>query len=124
MSFDLMALSGKKPLTHPQAAGAYQLLCDDPDAWRTLLKPDEAIAAFVEEITTRWPQIDDLPRDQVDFSRWAVAFDLSPAHLISCIGWDSVDEVVPVYVRKALGHGLYVYDPQEDALREPAERST
>ena len=119
MSFDLAVLSGKKPLKQEDAGGIYVQLCEEPDTWSNLLEPDERVAAFVHEITTRWPQIDDVPEEEVDDCPWNVAFDQSPAHAISCIAWSRADEVFPVYVEAALRHALYVYDPQEDNLLAP-----
>jgi len=119
MSFDLAVLSGKKPLSSDGAGEIYAQLCESPGTWPTLLEPDERIDAFVLEITTRWPQIDDVPEEEVDDCPWNIAFDQSPAHAISCISWSRAEEVFPVYVETALRHGLYVYDPQEDRLLVP-----
>jgi hypothetical protein len=121
MSFDLAVLSAKRPL-NPEAVGQiYVQLCEEPDTWATLLEPDERVDAFVTETTTRWPQIDDVPEEEVDDCPWNVAFDQSPAHAISCISWSRAEEVAPVYIEAALRHGLYVYDPQEDRLFAPGK---
>ena len=117
MSFDLAVLSGKRRLTHEDAADAYERLCDEDDP--DVVEPDERIDAFVEEVTGRWPEIDDLPEEEVDDSPWTVALDRSPGHVLATISWDRVDEVAPVVVEVALKHGLHVYDPQEDELHAP-----
>lgn len=80
---------------------------------------DERIEAFVADITARWPQIDDMPEEDVDECPWNVAFDQSPGHVISAIAWSRVEEVVPVFVETAHRHGLLVFDPQADALYAP-----
>lgn len=79
MSYDLVALSGVEPLEADRAADIYHRLCDG-QAWDSLLRQDPNVAAFVKEITRLWPQLDDVPEDEVDASPWSVEFELSPAH--------------------------------------------
>ena len=79
--------------------------------------------AFVAEITARWPQIDDVPDDEVDECPWNVQFDQSPAHVASTIAWSRAEEIHPVYIETARRHGLYVYDPQDDRVYEPVHTS-
>jgi len=112
-------MSGRRPLSREEGGRIYALLGEEP--WDELLEPDERVAAFVREITDRWPQIDDVPEEEVDDCPWAVEFDQSPAHVISCISWSRAEEVFPVYVETALRHGLYVYDPQDERLFAPEE---
>ncbi len=122
MSFDLAVLSGQKRLIPADAGQIYVQLCEEPDTWSDLLEADDRVAAFVDEITARWPQIDDVPEDEVDDCPWNIEFDQSPAHAISCIAWSRAEEVAPVYLEIALRHGLYVYNPQEDKLFAPTRR--
>jgi hypothetical protein len=61
--------------------------------------------------------------DDVDDCPWNVAFDESPAHVITAIAFSRADEVAPVYVDTALRHGLYVYDPQDDKVYRPDSSS-
>ena len=77
----------------------------------------------MKEITALWPQVDDLRGDDVDGSRWSVAFDVSPAHVISAILWAHVDEVVPIYLETALNLGLNVYDPQASLLHSAGQKA-
>jgi hypothetical protein len=119
LSFDLAAFSGTRPLTRERVVDAYVRLSDDPDGWKVLLEADPAVEAFVAEISARWPQIDDVPNDEVDDCPWNVAFDQSTAHVSSAIAFSRADEVAPVYIDAAVRHGLYVYDPQDDKVYAP-----
>src|SRR5258708_3528595 len=118
VSFDLVVLSGAKALDADGAQEIYGHLCDG-EPWDRFLVPDPKIADFVLEITRRWPQVDDIPSDEVDRSPWSVRFDVSPAHVISAMVWSRADDVAPVYIGIALKHGLNVFDPQEGILHSP-----
>lgn len=118
MSFDLVVLSGAEALDANRAHEIYEHLCEG-EPWDRFLLADPKIADFVHEITRSWPQVDDMPPNEVERSPWSVQFDVSPAHVISAIVWSRADEVAPVYVATALKHGLNVFDPQEGMLHSP-----
>jgi hypothetical protein len=118
MSFDLAVFSAAAPLTADEARDVYLRLSDEED-WSQWLKEDARVDRFVSEIRQRWPDINDLPDDEVDDSPWSVGFDVSPAHLIVSFVWSTADQAVPAFIEVALRHGLYVFDPQEDALILP-----
>jgi hypothetical protein len=110
-------MSGKRPLSGEEAGRIYEVLGEEP--WDDRLEPDEGVAAFVREITARWPQIDDVPEDEVDDCPWAVEFDQSPAHVVSAISWSRAEEVFPVYVETALRHGLYSTTGRKRSFSRP-----
>jgi hypothetical protein len=118
MSFDLAVFSAAAPLTADEAREVYLRLSDEDD-WSQWLKEDERVDRFAREIRQRWPDIDDLPEDEVDASPWSVGFDVSPAHMIVSFVWSTADEAVPAFIEMARRHGLYVFDPQEDVLILP-----
>jgi len=122
VSFDLVVLSGAKALDADRAQEIYEHLCEG-EPWDRFLIADPRIADFVHEITRRWPQVDDMPPDEVERSPWSVQFDVSLTHVISAMVWSKADEVAPVYVATALKHGLNVFDPQEGILHSPGMAS-
>lgn len=118
MSYDLVALSGVDPMDADQAADIYHHLSDGR-SWDSLLHPDPNVAAFVKEITRRWPQLDDVPEDEVDMCPWSVELELSPAHAVGSMRWSRADDVGSVFIDMALKHRLNVFDPQEGVLHAP-----
>lgn len=119
MSFDLAVFSSVRPLEPAQAADIYKRLAAG-ESWDRLLERDPRVADFVREITRRWPQIDAVPRDEIESCPWSVEFEISPAHVISALIWSRVEDVAPVYIETALKHGLNAFDPQADTLYSPS----
>jgi hypothetical protein len=118
VSFDLAVLSAARPLTADEARRVYLRLCEGDDG-ATLLAPDERVDEFAREIRARWPDLDDLPEEEVDDSPWSIGVDVSPRHMLVSFVWSRVDDTAPAFVDLAAKHGLYVFDPQENALQLP-----
>lgn len=118
VSFDLAVFSAVRSLTADEARDVYVRLGDGED-WTAMLEADERVDQFADEIRARWPDIDDLPDEEVDDSPWSIGFDVSLAYMIVSFVWSRVDDAVPSFVEAAKKHGLYVFDPQEDALQLP-----
>ena len=119
MSCDYCVLSLPSRLPVNEVAALYQRLCAS-DTNGVVASP--AIDAFYEEITTKHPQIDDVPEDKLDdhdFSPWSIAFDRSPGHLIMCCVWPKADYVGALVLELAKKHGLVVYDPQSNRAIYP-----
>jgi hypothetical protein len=120
MSWDLGILSATDRLEPDAAATIYDQLVSGAD-WRALLRPDERISFFIDEIRARWPALEDQDEAELE-GPWSEQFDISPAHAILVIGLTWADEVAPFVVETALRHGLNVFDPQDDQLYSPGQK--
>ncbi len=116
MSYDVSVWFSSRPI-RPEEAGPFHVaLCDGR---RDGLESSPRVRRFVDELTARYPQIDDVPDDKVDECPWTIAFDQSEGHVIMCIARSRSEEMKPIVQGLAAKHGLVCYDPQADEVRTP-----
>ncbi|MGH2400968.1 MAG: hypothetical protein ACRDF6_14120 [bacterium] len=84
------------------------------------VEPDPAVGAFYSELTRQYPEIDDVPDEEVDDCPWNCEFDRSPGHLIMPCGCPEADRMRQLVELLAQKHGLVVYNPQEGRITYPA----
>jgi hypothetical protein len=112
MSFDLAVFYTTTPLTDADALKRYIGLCDANEVSKHI-EPSPKVAAFVKDLTDRYPQIDDLPQDDFDDDcPWSIGFDLSEGHVIMCMIAGISDEVLDTIIELAKKHGLVCFCPQ------------
>lgn len=100
----------------------YVALCEG-DVSGVIASP--AINAFYAEVTTKHPEIDDVPEgkiDDIDLCPWSNAFNRSPGHLIICCRWPKAAYVHRLLTDLASRHGLALIDPQKQTIRYPKNR--
>ncbi len=117
MSFDLGVWHLASGPGAARAGDVYGRLCEGD---LSDVIPHPSVAAFLEEITERFPQIDEWPEETIDDCPWNVAFDVSDAHVLMCIAWSRCEEVAPWILEVARKHHLFLYDPQSDELHAPS----
>lgn len=101
MSFDLVVLSGARPLEPDAARDAYHHVSSGA-AWREVLDEDARVAEFAAAFTARWPD--------------TVELEASPAHLILSIPGSAPDAVIDFCETTAMRMGLNLFDPQDGTL--------
>ena len=120
MSFDLGVWYSDKALTAEQARQLYVKLCEGTPA---LEGESPAVAAFYDELTKKWPEIDSIPEEKIDdhdYCPWSCAIDRSGMHVITSCVRSKAQDVGEFVQRLAAKHGLLLYDPQEDVVILPA----
>jgi len=114
VSFNLAFWIGNPPKDDTAAAAEFERL-------HTLHRGGEAtdarpeLLAFISEITERYPDLMDLPDDEVDDGVWSdgpLTGNASGPLLYLGIVWSRVDEVVPFLVDRARARQLIIFDPQ------------
>jgi hypothetical protein len=120
MSFDLVILSGARRLDADQARDAYERLCKGAK-WSSVVAKDDRVAQFVAALSGRWPDLDTLPKSEVDASPWSGGFEVSPGHVVITMRFSAPEAVVDFCSATALGLGLNVFDPQDGTLYSPGE---
>lgn len=111
MSFDLAVWNEPERISAEQAQAKYDSVQGGdtgPD--------DSAVARFVERLTARHPQIDDVDEDELDTCPWTCAFDYSDGACIMNLRWSDVEELVPEIVDLAKDCRLLCYDPQNGSI--------
>jgi hypothetical protein len=121
MSFDLAVWHSSKRMTEEEAAQYYMTLCqrERPNAPQPLIEASSAVAAFVSELTAKYPDLSSFDDDTVDDAVWNADLDVSPGHCIMTIGWPQSEEVAEFVVPLTAKHGLYLYDPQDGKIYPP-----
>jgi hypothetical protein len=119
MSFDLGVWYSEKALTSKQAGEIYVKLCEGT---LQLEGERQQVAAFYDELTKKWPEIDTVPDEKIDdhdYCPWSCAIDHSGMHVITSCVWSKGQDVGEFVEQLAARHGLLLYDPQEDAVKLP-----
>ena len=116
MSFDLSVWYSSRPVLPEEAGPFHVALCERRHDG---VESSPHVRRFVDELTARYPQIDDVPEDKVDECPWTIAFDQSEGHVIMCIAGSKAGEMKPIVQGLAAKHGLVCYDPQVDEVHNP-----
>ncbi|MGA3295739.1 MAG: hypothetical protein ABSE45_17375 [Candidatus Acidiferrales bacterium] len=117
MSFDLAVWKADDPgLTDSDAGKIFLQLCDGAhEGWPAA--PE--VEAFYRELTQRYPELDDLPEEEVDNCPWSARLDRSAHHVIMTVVWSRADEIRSVVLDLAGKHSLLLFDPQEGKIIRP-----
>jgi hypothetical protein len=107
MSFDLVVLSGAKPLTADQARDAYHHIASGGD-WSKVLQKDDRVAQFATAFSARWPNTAEV--------------DVSPALIALHMTWSAPDALIEFCESTAMGLGLNLLDPQDGTLYSPGHQ--
>jgi hypothetical protein len=126
MSCDFAVWHTEDILDAAAAAELYGRLCAG-DTSGVVEHP--GIVAFYEELTSKHPELDDVPADQLDntdLCPWSIAHDRSEGHVqMSCV-WSKADYVHELVMTLARKHGLAFFDPQSGEVHysdaSPPER--
>ncbi len=97
----------------------YSELCDGDTSGVT---DNPSIAAFYAELTSKHPEIDDIPEEQIDntdLCPWSIAFDKSSGHLLVCCVWEKADYVYELLAGLSVKHNLAIYSPQAEIISYP-----
>ncbi len=119
MSFDLGIWYSERALTDKEAADTYVRLCQE---WPYLQGENPSVAAFYDELTKRWPEIDTVPDERIDdndFCPWSCALNHSGVAVVMACVWSMADEVSEFVGNLAKKHRLVLFDPQEDKVYLP-----
>ncbi len=111
MSFDLTVLNPAKPLTAAEALAVHNSICDGEDVSKWLAV-DDRTAAFVAALTKDYPQIDELPDDQIDNCPWSCGLDVGPSWAMMNIVWSRSHEIAKFVFALCRQHDLALFDHQ------------
>jgi hypothetical protein len=119
MSFTIAVWEGPRPRTNQEgAAESARLNARYLDG--KAVKPSASIKAFIAAITAKYPDLTDLPDDQVDDGVWSdgpLIGNASGPYFYFGIVWSRAEEVAAFVARIAREQGLVCFDPQSEELR-------
>jgi len=116
MSFDLGVWKSKTALSRAEAEEIFARLCD---ADLSVVEPTADMEQFYAILTTRYPELDDVPESEIDRSPWSVRLDVSDrlrGHVAISIVWSRAKEVADFVRELAAECDLLCYDPQVQAV--------
>ena len=116
MSYDLCVWHSDLPPDDEQAGDLYVKLCEE--RW-VPAEENPATLAFYNELSARYPEIDDVSEEDLDDCPWSCAHDRPGLHVLMAIRWSKYGEVTPVVYELAGRHGLVCYNPQEGKVILP-----
>jgi hypothetical protein len=119
MSCDYGVWYSEAPLTNEEAAKIYVGLCEQ---WPFLEGENQAVRAFYDELTARWPELDSVPDEKIgdkNYCPWSCAISHSGAAVVTACVWSMADKVGSIIKELARKHELVFYDPQDDRVRLP-----
>ena len=120
MSYDLGFWSSQHPITLSEAVQIYTELCESNTA--NLVPRASAqmdVSRFRDRLTKLYPELSSFSDEEIDECVWSCSFDASPVHIIVCMSYSRVGEVVPYALQVALENNLVTYDPQKDVVVNP-----
>ncbi len=120
MSFDLGVWYSTAPLSADDAAERHAALCEAEDL-ESLIEPHPSVRAFLDDLTSRYPSLDDVSDDDLENCPWSCSFDESAGHCLLAMAFSRVDDVALVVMELAQKHGLVCYDPQSDTVHLPRQ---
>jgi hypothetical protein len=116
MSYDLGVWYASRPITLKEAEDFYDRILDDD---LTEFEPHPGVQAFLAELTSRYPQINDWNDDDIDNCLWSIAFDQSVHYVILCMVYSRTKELIPFIENLAAKNDLVCYDPQSSRVKYP-----
>ena len=110
MSMDIGVFYTERPHTDQDALNRYIAFCEADDL-TPYIEASPTVASFLEELTATYPQIDDIPEDELDDCPWSCAFDVSDGHVLMSMVSSKYEETALLVVQLAHKHGLVCIDP-------------
>jgi hypothetical protein len=107
------------PLTDKEAAEIYVHLCEN---WPYLEGESLSVAAFYDDLTRRWPEIDTVPEEEIDnkdYCPWSCALNRSGMAVVMPCVWSMAEDVEAFVRGLATKHGLVLFDPQSGTVSLP-----
>lgn len=115
MSFDLGVFFTEKPHSDDDARDRYVACCEEDDLSPWVV-PNPKVAAFLKDLTARYPDIKDMPEQNVDACPWAASLDVSRGHVLMPMVHSWAERMYPFILGLAEKHGLVCFDPQEGMI--------
>ena len=115
MSFDLGVFYTATPHTDKDASRRYVAYCEERNM-ELIVEPSPKIRQFLNDLTARYPQIDDVAEDKMDDCPWSISVDVSEGHVIMPMRWDRADEISKIIIDLAKKYALVCFDPQRDKI--------
>lgn len=114
MSYDLAVIDGDEPVTVAQAHARLDRGAPPSPV------PTPRLAAFVAELSRRYPSIDDVPERDLDRCPWSNGFEIEGDLVWLNVQWSRAQEVARHVAKVAEQTGVMIYDPQEDRVILPS----
>jgi hypothetical protein len=120
MSFDLAVWqdtgNDDTPPSDSEAREIYLQLCNGVCDERPVAP---GIEEFYNELTHRYPEIDQVPEEDVDDCPWSALLDRSSRHVTMSVVWSRADEIRSVVFELAKRYSLVLFDPQKGQVLLP-----
>jgi hypothetical protein len=117
MSYDVAVWEGEPPADSTEALRVFEALYERYAG--TDQPPSQRILDYITALTARYPDLTNLPDDDLDDSPWAdgpLTGDAKGPFFYFALSYDGVDEALPFIAETARQHGVVCFDPQRMQL--------
>jgi hypothetical protein len=117
-SFDACALVGLLPdeAVERRLRLRYRRLCDGQNI---AVRSHPNIALFLQELSQRYPPIQEYDARNLDACPWSYEWSLSPNSVLVCVTWSRSHSLTPALIEMASRYDLLCYDPQQQEATLP-----
>jgi hypothetical protein len=115
MSYDVAVWEGEVPASDEEALEVFERLCERYDDADEPASP--RILDYIGALTERYPDLMDLPEEEVDESPWAIGplAGTGPFFYFS-LTFDGAEDALAFVAEAARSRGLVCFDPQRPGL--------
>ena len=111
MRLEIGVFVTETPLTDKDALQRYRAHRGERNPDRSG-EPAPGIAAFVTDLTDRYPRLESLPEEDRTESPWSGDFDVSDRQVVIAMGGSQCADAVDSIMELAEKHGLVCFDPK------------
>ena len=116
MSFYLAVWNSGTGISDDEAAARYLALRDEKSVTSEF---DDQVYAFYSLLTSRYPEVEMVPEDELDACPWASALDVTGDHVIMAIQLEHAPKIIGHIVALAAQLELVCFDPQAGRVYLP-----
>jgi hypothetical protein len=116
MNFYLGLWNSPMAISDDEAAARYRALSDEKSVEPEF---DDQVYTFYSRLTSKYPEIEMVPEDELDACPWASGLDVAGDHVIMAIQLEQAPKIIGHIVALAAQLDLVYFDPQADKVYLP-----
>ena len=117
MSYKIAIWHSERAISGKEAATLYRKLFEQE---KIPIEQHIDVYGFCNELDARYPEIDMVAEEALDFCPWSCSHDRSGAHVILSMLDEKSAEVIPLVLELAEKYGLVCFDPQANQVHLPS----
>ena len=116
MSYDVAVWAGSRPASDESAGEEFELRSEVMDGSGDLEPPSPALSAFIDELLSLLPPLDDSDHPDSPWATGPEPGDISGDFAYLTMTYPGAERALETVAAVARRHGLVCFDPQEETL--------